>query len=226
MNQKSSQRQKEKLWKTSLEKKKLLHSGWVRSKHSTCYSTQDAGDLCPDTRTQLSTCVWAEPLADMTSFLPLLFFTENSSTDQWEWLWSFCLGGTSCFVKLYMRDCKHHWVRYVSAAHSLQTHSLLQYSRCLALSRPFQFSQRDIPKIRKRIYKELCDCKLHIQDWWGVCCCQWRRVLLLIRVWKVQSQMSLSCIVSSSTTTLQHCAYSSTKCVCGSPLWYLVHCSE
>ncbi|XP_072220149.1 uncharacterized protein [Leuresthes tenuis] len=41
---------------------------------------------------------------------------------------------------------------------------VLEYSRCLALSRPFQFSQRDIPKIRKRIYKELCDCKLHIQD--------------------------------------------------------------
>uniref|UniRef100_A0A087XKM6 Ubiquitin-like protease family profile domain-containing protein n=1 Tax=Poecilia formosa TaxID=48698 RepID=A0A087XKM6_POEFO len=36
-----------------------------------------------------------------------------------------------------------------------------QYSRCLALSRPFQFSQKDIPNIRKRIYKELCDCELH-----------------------------------------------------------------
>lgn len=42
----------------------------------------------------------------------------------------------------------------------------LQYSRCLALSRPFQFSQQDIPNIRKRIYKELCDCELHEQDWW------------------------------------------------------------
>ncbi|XP_017275818.1 sentrin-specific protease 5 [Kryptolebias marmoratus] len=41
---------------------------------------------------------------------------------------------------------------------------VLEYSRCLALSRPFQFSQKDIPKIRKRIYKELCDCKLHEQD--------------------------------------------------------------
>ncbi|MED6242356.1 hypothetical protein ATANTOWER_003544 [Ataeniobius toweri] len=41
---------------------------------------------------------------------------------------------------------------------------VLEYSRCLALSRPFQFSQQDIPKIRKRIYKELCDCKLHEQD--------------------------------------------------------------
>ncbi|KAM4729088.1 sentrin-specific protease 5-like [Anableps anableps] len=41
---------------------------------------------------------------------------------------------------------------------------VLEYSRCLALSRSFQFSQQDIPKIRKRIYKELCDCKLHEQD--------------------------------------------------------------
>nr|XP_020479701.1 uncharacterized protein LOC109974047 isoform X2 [Monopterus albus] len=38
---------------------------------------------------------------------------------------------------------------------------VLEYSRCLALAKPLQFSQRDIPKIRKRIYKELCDCKLH-----------------------------------------------------------------
>uniref|UniRef100_A0A3Q1F983 SUMO specific peptidase 5 n=1 Tax=Acanthochromis polyacanthus TaxID=80966 RepID=A0A3Q1F983_9TELE len=41
---------------------------------------------------------------------------------------------------------------------------VLEYSRCLALTRPLQFSQNDIPKIRKRIYKELCDCKLHEQD--------------------------------------------------------------
>ncbi|KAM7379011.1 hypothetical protein PAMP_004591 [Pampus punctatissimus] len=40
---------------------------------------------------------------------------------------------------------------------------VLEYSRCLALARPLQFSQKDIPKIRKRIYKELCDCKLHEQ---------------------------------------------------------------
>lgn len=40
---------------------------------------------------------------------------------------------------------------------------VLEYSRCLALAKPLQFSQKDIPKIRKRIYKELCDCKLHEQ---------------------------------------------------------------
>uniref|UniRef100_A0A3B5LH00 Ubiquitin-like protease family profile domain-containing protein n=1 Tax=Xiphophorus couchianus TaxID=32473 RepID=A0A3B5LH00_9TELE len=44
------------------------------------------------------------------------------------------------------------------------TVSFVEYSRCLALSRPFQFSQQDIPNIRKRIYKELCDCELHGQD--------------------------------------------------------------
>ncbi|XP_068605047.1 sentrin-specific protease 5-like [Brachionichthys hirsutus] len=38
---------------------------------------------------------------------------------------------------------------------------VLEYSRLLALGKPLQFSQKDIPKIRKRIYRELCDCKLH-----------------------------------------------------------------
>ncbi|XP_040910278.1 sentrin-specific protease 3-like [Toxotes jaculatrix] len=38
---------------------------------------------------------------------------------------------------------------------------VLEYSRRLALSKPLQFSQEDIPNIRKRIYKELCDYKLH-----------------------------------------------------------------
>ncbi|XP_070701262.1 uncharacterized protein [Pempheris klunzingeri] len=41
---------------------------------------------------------------------------------------------------------------------------VLEYSRCLALGKPLQFSQKDIPKIRKRIYKELCHCKLHELD--------------------------------------------------------------
>ncbi|XP_076000713.1 sentrin-specific protease 5-like [Genypterus blacodes] len=38
---------------------------------------------------------------------------------------------------------------------------VLEYSRCLAHGKPLCFSQNDIPKIRKRIYKELCDVKLH-----------------------------------------------------------------
>ncbi|XP_033895108.2 uncharacterized protein LOC117423434 isoform X2 [Acipenser ruthenus] len=37
---------------------------------------------------------------------------------------------------------------------------VLQYCKCLALGRPFQFSQEDMPKVRKRIYKELCECRL------------------------------------------------------------------
>uniref|UniRef100_UPI003AAB3E09 uncharacterized protein isoform X1 n=1 Tax=Centroberyx gerrardi TaxID=166262 RepID=UPI003AAB3E09 len=38
---------------------------------------------------------------------------------------------------------------------------VLEYCRCLALAKPLHFSQKDIPRIRKRIYKELCDCELH-----------------------------------------------------------------
>lgn len=41
---------------------------------------------------------------------------------------------------------------------------VLEYSRCLALRKPLQFSQNDIPKIRRRIYKELCECKLNKLD--------------------------------------------------------------
>ncbi|XP_056149319.1 sentrin-specific protease 5-like isoform X2 [Lampris incognitus] len=38
---------------------------------------------------------------------------------------------------------------------------VLEYCRCLALAKPLNFSQREIPRVRKRIYKELCECKLH-----------------------------------------------------------------
>ncbi|XP_029473026.1 sentrin-specific protease 5-like [Rhinatrema bivittatum] len=37
---------------------------------------------------------------------------------------------------------------------------VLQYCKCLALDQPFQFSQDDMPRVRKRIYKELCECRL------------------------------------------------------------------
>ncbi|XP_074860529.1 sentrin-specific protease 5 isoform X2 [Carettochelys insculpta] len=37
---------------------------------------------------------------------------------------------------------------------------VLQYCKCLALDQPFQFSQDDMPRVRKRIYKELCDRQL------------------------------------------------------------------
>ncbi|KAJ8418907.1 hypothetical protein AAFF_G00004060 [Aldrovandia affinis] len=37
---------------------------------------------------------------------------------------------------------------------------VLEYCKCLALEEPLQFTQEDMPKVRKRIYKELCECKL------------------------------------------------------------------
>uniref|UniRef100_A0A803K9A8 SUMO specific peptidase 5 n=1 Tax=Xenopus tropicalis TaxID=8364 RepID=A0A803K9A8_XENTR len=37
---------------------------------------------------------------------------------------------------------------------------VLQYCKCLALDQPFQFSQEDMPRVRKRIYKELCERRL------------------------------------------------------------------
>lgn len=37
---------------------------------------------------------------------------------------------------------------------------VLEYCRCLSLKKPLTFSQDDMPRIRKRIYKELCDCRL------------------------------------------------------------------
>ncbi|KAM8889060.1 uncharacterized protein ACB058_007075 [Synchiropus picturatus] len=37
---------------------------------------------------------------------------------------------------------------------------VLEYCRCLSMKQPLLFSQDDMPHIRKRIYKELCDCRL------------------------------------------------------------------
>ncbi|XP_076879486.1 sentrin-specific protease 5 [Brachyhypopomus gauderio] len=37
---------------------------------------------------------------------------------------------------------------------------VLEYCKCLAFKEPLLFTQDDMPKVRKRIYKELCDCKL------------------------------------------------------------------
>lgn len=37
---------------------------------------------------------------------------------------------------------------------------VLQYCKCLALGQPFSFTQQDMPKLRRQIYKELCQCKL------------------------------------------------------------------
>ncbi|XP_058239831.1 sentrin-specific protease 3a isoform X3 [Hemibagrus wyckioides] len=37
---------------------------------------------------------------------------------------------------------------------------VLQFCKCLALEKPFAFTQQDMPKLRRLIYKELCHCKL------------------------------------------------------------------
>lgn len=37
---------------------------------------------------------------------------------------------------------------------------VLQYCKCLALEKPFTFTQQDMPKLRRLVYKELCHCKL------------------------------------------------------------------
>ncbi|XP_061445519.1 sentrin-specific protease 3 isoform X2 [Rhineura floridana] len=37
---------------------------------------------------------------------------------------------------------------------------VLQYSKFLALGLPFTFTQQDMPKLRRQMYKELCHCKL------------------------------------------------------------------
>ncbi|XP_015196342.2 sentrin-specific protease 3 [Lepisosteus oculatus] len=39
---------------------------------------------------------------------------------------------------------------------------VLQYCKCLALEQPFVFTQQDMPKLRRQMYKELCHCKLSL----------------------------------------------------------------
>ncbi|XP_026871350.1 sentrin-specific protease 3b isoform X1 [Electrophorus electricus] len=39
---------------------------------------------------------------------------------------------------------------------------VLQYCKCLALGQPFSFSQQDMPKLRRLMYKELCHRKLSL----------------------------------------------------------------
>ncbi|XP_076145219.1 sentrin-specific protease 3b [Alosa pseudoharengus] len=39
---------------------------------------------------------------------------------------------------------------------------VLQYCKCLALGQPFSFSQMDMPKLRRLMYKELCHCRLSL----------------------------------------------------------------
>ncbi|KAK2907287.1 hypothetical protein QQF64_018614 [Cirrhinus molitorella] len=37
---------------------------------------------------------------------------------------------------------------------------VLEYCKCLAFMKPLLFTQEDMPHVRKRIYRELCDCRL------------------------------------------------------------------
>ncbi|XP_067254574.1 sentrin-specific protease 5 isoform X1 [Chanodichthys erythropterus] len=37
---------------------------------------------------------------------------------------------------------------------------VLEYCKCLAFMKPLLFTQEDMPRVRKRIYRELCDCRL------------------------------------------------------------------
>lgn len=39
---------------------------------------------------------------------------------------------------------------------------VLEYCRCLSVKQALRFSQDDMPRIRKRIYKELCECRLDV----------------------------------------------------------------
>uniref|UniRef100_UPI00398EB191 uncharacterized protein n=1 Tax=Pristiophorus japonicus TaxID=55135 RepID=UPI00398EB191 len=39
---------------------------------------------------------------------------------------------------------------------------VLQFCKCLALGQPYSFTQQDMPKLRRQIYKELCNCKLSV----------------------------------------------------------------
>lgn len=38
---------------------------------------------------------------------------------------------------------------------------VLEYCRCLALGKPLHFSQTDMSRVRKRMYRELCECQLN-----------------------------------------------------------------
>ncbi|XP_062337901.1 sentrin-specific protease 5-like [Osmerus eperlanus] len=58
------------------------------------------------------------------------------------------------------------WTVFVNEGIPQQTNEndcgvfVLEYCRCLVLGKPLQFSQRDMSTVRKRIYRELCDCQL------------------------------------------------------------------
>lgn len=61
-------------------------------------------------------------------------------------------GNSACHVHVYLRLASAHLWSLLPV--------LCQYCRCLSVKRPLLFSQEDMPRIRKRIYKELCECRL------------------------------------------------------------------
>ncbi|KAL0966783.1 hypothetical protein UPYG_G00300070 [Umbra pygmaea] len=58
------------------------------------------------------------------------------------------------------------WKMYANEGIPQQTNEndcgafVLEYCRCLSLGKPLHFSQEDMPNVRNRIYRELCECKL------------------------------------------------------------------
>ncbi|KAI2581120.1 SENP3 isoform 6, partial [Pan troglodytes] len=69
------------------------------------------------------------------------------------------------------RRCPKHIAKYLQAEavkkDRLDFHQgwkgyFKMYCKHLALSQPFSFTQQDMPKLRRQIYKELCHCKLTV----------------------------------------------------------------
>uniref|UniRef100_A0A9L0TSU4 SUMO specific peptidase 3 n=1 Tax=Equus caballus TaxID=9796 RepID=A0A9L0TSU4_HORSE len=71
-------------------------------------------------------------------------------------------------VKKDRLDFHHGWKGYFKMNVARQNNDsdcgafVLQYCKHLALSQPFSFTQQDMPKLRRQIYKELCHCKLTV----------------------------------------------------------------
>ncbi|XP_067828383.1 uncharacterized protein [Heptranchias perlo] len=71
-------------------------------------------------------------------------------------------------IKKNQRDFYHDWKGYFKMNVARQNNDsdcgafVLQFCKCLALGQPFSFTQQDMPKLRRQIYKELCNCKLTV----------------------------------------------------------------
>ncbi|XP_060710508.1 uncharacterized protein LOC132835176 [Hemiscyllium ocellatum] len=71
-------------------------------------------------------------------------------------------------IKKNRRDFYDDWKGYFKMNVARQNNDsdcgafVLQFCKCLALGQPFSFTQQDMPKLRRQIYKELCNCKLTV----------------------------------------------------------------